>query len=79
VVDLINRKIFWDEFDGKYNKMIARLRKKSFNKYFKFLKNSFAMPFISFPFFEETPQVDFSRARSFGNLQLVLRKKGTMQ
>jgi ADP-heptose:LPS heptosyltransferase len=76
-IDVIARDIFWEKFDGKYDKMIGRLRQKSFNRYFKFLKNSFTMPFVGLSFFEEEPQIDFSRARSFGNLQLgQLRKKG---
>jgi SAM-dependent methyltransferase len=78
-VDVIARDIFWEKSDGKYDKMIARLREKSFGRYFKFLKDSFTMPFIGFSFFEGEPQADFSRARSFGNLQLVLRKKDAVQ
>jgi SAM-dependent methyltransferase len=74
-VDVINCDIFWEKFDGKYDKMIALLRKDSFSKHFRFLKNSFIMFFMGLSFFEEEPQRDFSRARSFGNFQLALRKR----
>jgi predicted SAM-dependent methyltransferase len=66
--------IFWEKVDGRYDEMIALLSKHSFNNYVRFLRNSFIMFFMGFCLFKEKSQ-NFSHAKSFGNLQLVLKKK----
>lgn len=75
-IEIADMSIYWERADGEYDKTMKRLRVKPFNSKFTSLRNGLINIYSSI-FLLETSPTDFSNAKEFGNISIMLRKKIT--
>lgn len=73
-VDVVDRSIYWERTDGVYDRTMMRLHKKPYCSKFITIRNGYINLCSSIFLMEDKPS-DFEKAKSFGNLSIILRKK----
>lgn len=73
-VNILSSDIYWERRNGDYDKLILKLRKQSKSVKFKLVKNMILNYFYGFFSFTGKSE-SFEKAKSFGNIHLILRKK----
>lgn len=72
-VEVISKDIFWERKDGLYDKTINRLRKYHGTNLINYILNSLINLYAGFRLLERKSR-DFSFAKSFGNISIILKK-----
>jgi ubiquinone/menaquinone biosynthesis C-methylase UbiE len=74
-VTILRNDIFWERDAGSYEKMIGKMRTEIKNKYANYIKDLAVNAWYGLTMFPRHPARDFSDAKSFGNMHLILQKK----
>lgn len=73
-VELVAADIFWERRDGRYDKLVDRLRKASQSAVINHLRAAF-LNLLTGPFFFKPDPGDFENSHRFGNAQWILKVK----
>ncbi|MEI6304725.1 MAG: class I SAM-dependent methyltransferase [Candidatus Taylorbacteria bacterium] len=70
---LINVDIFWEKKEGTYNKMISSLQSNTL-PIIAMIKNILLNFYYGITLFNRTGEHNFSKAKEFGNIQIIFKK-----
>ena len=73
-VSLYKKDIYWEKYNGSYNKMILKLKKSTGINSIDFLKNAIVNLYYGFTLLNIYPE-DFGNAKDLGIISIILKKK----
>lgn len=72
---ILNKDIYWEASEGKYNTAMAKMQNIKRYKYINFIKSALLNMYFGFTLFEKKSSSEFTSPKDFGNMQIILRKK----
>lgn len=71
---IVERDIFWEAKDGKYDELVEKIKYQYKNKYVNYIKNIIVNGYYGCTLFKNTSSTTFKHATSFGNMHLLIKK-----